>query len=204
VEFVRVAARAGEIALLIGCGGQVGEVRCGQDEMAMLGREIVSECKKVGGALDSVGQVLGASISKEITKSKQQLKGALDLTSQSHDNHLRALTLALTSAYYVHTAEDHAREILNACEQLAVGLGACKKSERSDKRRKHGMDSDHDTEPEVTGNSPLRPWVGERLHEMEKRAGNEQAAKRRSSTNRQLAVAMENVAKRGSQYQRTH
>jgi hypothetical protein len=145
------------------------------------------------------------------------------LTSQSHDNHLRALTLALTSAFYVHTAEDHAREILNACEQLAVGLGAGKKSERSDKGRKRSMNADPDTETEVTGNSPLRLWVGERLHgeclscltkhdeiktvpfaEMEKRAGNGQAAKRRSSTNRRLAVAMENMAKRGSQDKRTH
>jgi hypothetical protein len=38
--------------------------------VAMLGRGVVTECKKVGGALESVGQVLGASLSKEITKSK--------------------------------------------------------------------------------------------------------------------------------------
>jgi len=70
VEFVRVAARAGELALLIGCEGTAGEIKCGHDELALLGQEVTSECRKVGGALESVGQVLEACLSKEITKSK--------------------------------------------------------------------------------------------------------------------------------------
>ena len=99
---------------------------------------------------------------------RQHLKKALGLASQAQDNHLRALTLALVSAHYLHTAEGHARDMLNTCEQLAAGLGAGGKSERSGsqtgKRRRIDTDEDDTIEAEGVGNAPLRLWVGERVY----------------------------------------
>jgi hypothetical protein len=52
------------------------------------------------------------------------LRTALDLTSASQDNHLRALIIALISSHYFHTARNHAENMLLTSEQLAAGMGA--------------------------------------------------------------------------------
>jgi hypothetical protein len=67
----------------------------------------------------------------------------------------------------MHTAEGHAREMLETCGQLAAGLGARGKSERSrsSKENHRTMSSDADTTMDMdgVGNAPLRLWVGQQL-----------------------------------------
>jgi len=65
---VRVAARAGEVALLIGTTGANGNNNA--EEVERLGKEVVKECLKMGGTLESVGEVLESCLSSEILKSK--------------------------------------------------------------------------------------------------------------------------------------
>jgi hypothetical protein len=72
---------------------------------------------------------------------------------------MRALVLALISGHYVHTASGHAREILKACDQLAVGLGATK--DDNGKGKEKAVDGENNEDG--LGNVPLRLWVGERL-----------------------------------------
>ena len=55
---------------------------------------------------------------------RAHLRTALDLTSASQDNHLRALIIALISSHYFHTARNHAENMLLTSEQLAAGMGA--------------------------------------------------------------------------------
>ena len=93
---------------------------------------------------------------------RQHLKRALELATQSLDNHLRALVLALISAHYLHTSGDHARTMLQTCEQLAAGLGApaikAAPVPANGKAQAQGSPG-----PVVVGNAPLGLWVGERF-----------------------------------------
>ena len=92
---------------------------------------------------------------------RQHLKRALELATRSLDNHLRALILALVSAHYLHTAGDHARSMLQTCEQLAAGLGA-----PATKGAPSAVSVDGGKgypAPVVVGNAPLGLWVGERF-----------------------------------------
>ena len=80
------------------------------------------------------------------------LKASLDSATTAQDNYLRALIMALTSAHYFHTAEDHSRLMLDTCRQLAAGMGAPEKGE---------IVADSVME-ESHGNAALGLWVGER------------------------------------------
>ena len=80
------------------------------------------------------------------------MKTAITFTTDSTDNHLRALVLALTSSHFMHTATDYALKMLGTCEQLAAGLGA---GALKDAKYTSGADT--------VGNVPLRLWVAERL-----------------------------------------
>ena len=88
---------------------------------------------------------------------RQHLKRALELATKAQDNHLRALVLALVSAHYLHTAGDHARGMLQTCEQLAAGLGAPLKPVGAPSAP--AVDGAKD----AVGNAPLGLWVGERF-----------------------------------------
>ena len=77
--------------------------------------------------------------------SRQHLKAALTLASNSQDNHLRASILALIASQYFYTARDHCMSTLQTCEQLAAGLGAPLKGENT---------------KVVPGNAHLALWVG--------------------------------------------
>lgn len=77
------------------------------------------------------------------------MKNALSYATESQDNHLRALILALIAAHYLHTAGEQAQKMLATCEQLAAGLGA------PGKKGKDRVDT--------VGNAPLRLWAGERF-----------------------------------------
>jgi hypothetical protein len=70
LEFVRIAARAGEVALWIGTEGVCGKEACSAEEIERRGREVIKDCKTMGGTLESVGHILEACLSKEILKSK--------------------------------------------------------------------------------------------------------------------------------------
>lgn len=84
---------------------------------------------------------------------RQRLKHALELATRAQDNYLRAAVLALISAHYFHTAGDHALSMLQACEQIAAGLGAPAK--------KHVEGSSSAAQVAV-GNARLGLWVGQK------------------------------------------
>ncbi|KIL71185.1 hypothetical protein M378DRAFT_154670 [Amanita muscaria Koide BX008] len=129
--WVYTSARAGEIWLRIGLARQRAR---GEDqdhgtnaeieELTAEGEAIAQECDGLGGTLKAVGEVIRSCLSGEILRSKGHLRTALELTSAAQDNHLRALVVGLISSHYLHTSRDHAENMLLTCEQLAGGLGA--------------------------------------------------------------------------------
>ena len=72
--FVRVSARAGEVALRIGkvCVDGVEEGGEGvlDEEMISMGKEVADECRLMGGTLQAVGEMIKACLNDEIIKSK--------------------------------------------------------------------------------------------------------------------------------------
>ncbi|KAI0756062.1 hypothetical protein C8Q80DRAFT_1090902 [Daedaleopsis nitida] len=203
-SFVNIAARAGEIALRVGVlrrkatmgdswrrglsetDEEWTEEDVELDELEARGGEVIYLCRGMGGTLEAVGEVLDACFTPEILKSKQRLKIALELATKAQDNHLRALILALIAAHYLHTAGDHARTMLQTCEQLAAGLGAPPTKGTGE----------HTKMPVVLGNAPLGLWVGERFLELFKRFGKDSRAQRQAAVNAQLAKAVEHLARR--------
>lgn len=228
-EWVRVAARAGEVWLRVGLLRQAavetaahnrnrviadgdGEVEIEaedqmetgleheMEELRTLGAEVAEECEGLGGTLMAIGEVLRACIGKELLKAKyviplvhtfpdadnvrsnrQHLRRALDLATRAQDNHLRALVLALISSHYQHTARDHALTMLGTCEQLAAGLGAVKKADKAAAGGKTAS----------VGHAQLRLWVGERLLELRRWAGDTVQAERQVETNARMREAVE-------------
>ncbi|KAJ6447400.1 hypothetical protein C8R47DRAFT_1031335, partial [Mycena vitilis] len=134
-----VAARAGEVALIVGIrarararasGRQLAPFKeeaefadVGEAELAQMGQDVAATCRGLGGAMRAVGEVLEGVLTTEILKAKQHFKNALTYATECQDNHLRALILALIAAHYLHTAGDQAQKMLATCEQLAAGLG---------------------------------------------------------------------------------
>jgi len=88
--------------------------------------------------------------------SRKLLKEALEIATQSSDNHLRALILALLSNLYLLTASEHAQLMLRMCRQLAAGLGAPVIRSEPDQ-------ASEAENAQVVGNAPLGLWVGERF-----------------------------------------
>lgn len=85
--------------------------------------------------------------------------------------------LALVAAHYVHTAPDHAKEVLKTCGTLAAGLGAQPQIKSADKDKKEKAIA-------AGGGSPaLRLWVGERFLELYKRAGQAEKAEKQRRAN---------------------
>ncbi|KAF8169050.1 hypothetical protein K438DRAFT_1909571 [Mycena galopus ATCC 62051] len=188
-----VAARAGEVALLVGMrarararasgralGPPLAEEEaafadCGDADLAQMGKEVAGACRGLGGAMRAVGEVLEGVLTTEILKAKQHFKNALTYATECQDNHLRALILALIAAHYLHTAGDQAQKMLATCEQLAAGLGALGK--------KGGEHVD------AVGNAPLRLWAGERFLELHKRDKREDLISKREEANSLLRGA---------------
>ncbi|RDX44285.1 hypothetical protein OH76DRAFT_1359850 [Lentinus brumalis] len=207
-SFVNVAARAGEIALCVGVRRRkatMGEAwRQGlsltdddwteddeAEDLEERGAEVIELCHGMGGTLEAIGQVLQACFTPEILKAKQHLKHALELATKAQDNHLRALVLALIAAHYLHTAGDHARSMLQTCEQLAAGLGA-----PPTKGATTPGENGKAATPIVVGNAPLGLWVGERFLELFKRFGKDTRAQKQAIVNAQLAKAVDTLARR--------
>ncbi|KAJ6579637.1 hypothetical protein DFH09DRAFT_912985 [Mycena vulgaris] len=196
-----VAARAGEIALLIGlrarararAGGreqaplaeeEEGLADIGEAELARMGREVAAACRGLGGAMRAVGEVLEGVLTAEILKAKQHLKNALTYATECQDNHLRALILALIAAHYLHTAGEQAQKMLGTCEQLAAGLGAPGKKDQE--------------RVDAVGNAPLRLWVGERFLELHKRDGRDDLIQKREQANGLFRQAVVSLSQRGA------
>ncbi|TFK56312.1 hypothetical protein OE88DRAFT_1620238 [Heliocybe sulcata] len=179
-EFVEIAARAGELVMRI--------AMYGREESVKECEKLARKCKGKGATLEAVGQVVEACLATEILKSKQHLKNALSLASKSQDNHLRALLLALISAHYLHTSTEHAKSMLETCEQLAMGLGApVQKLKDIGVNGKLGK-----TRVEVVsvGNVPLRMWCGERFVEIARREGKDGEVKKREGVNKMLVKSL--------------
>ncbi|KAI0776328.1 hypothetical protein BD413DRAFT_470228 [Trametes elegans] len=204
-SFVHVAALAGETALCVGMqrrkarmgdawlhGLSEADEQWPEDGEADVdkGMEVVKMCRGMGGSLDAVAHVLEACFTPEILKAKQHLKLALELATKAQDNHLRALVLALVAAHYLHTAGDHARTMLQTCEQLAAGLGA-------PAVKGTGAASQVSRGTVAVGNAPLGLWVGERFLELYKRAGKEARVQKQTVVNAQLAKAVTDLSRRG-------
>uniref|UniRef100_A0A5K1JYP9 Probable 3-oxoacyl-[acyl-carrier-protein] reductase oxidoreductase (EC) n=1 Tax=Ganoderma boninense TaxID=34458 RepID=A0A5K1JYP9_9APHY len=216
-SFVHIAARAGEAALCVGIHRRrtaMGDtwregLSTADDEwpegyddwdfVEARGREVLKTCRGMGGALEAIGQVLESCFTPEILKSKyvlQHLKHALELATKAQDNHLRALVLALVSAHYLHTAGDHARAMLQTCEQLAAGLGATAKAGASANSGPGTTTTTPTTAAASVGNAPLGLWVGERFLELYKRYGKEARVQKQMVVNARLAKAVEELAQR--------
>jgi hypothetical protein len=177
-EWVRVAARAGQVWVRLGLMRR-GKTPLGMNETANanpeaaveelreLGAAVARECEGMGGNLMAIGEVIRACLVKEYLGAKyvllrlvfgisgvltlggrNHLRRALDLATTAQDNHLRGLVLALVASHYLHTAREHAETMLDTCEQLAAGLGA------APEKGKKG---------DGVGNARLRLWVGERF-----------------------------------------
>ena len=81
--------------------------------------------------------------------SRQHLKEALHFVTNSQDNHLRGLVLALITSQSFYTAGDHAHQMLQTCEQLAAGLGAPPSSKTTNSGQSQGQ-SQSQGQPEAS------------------------------------------------------
>lgn len=179
-EWVRVAARAGEVWVRIGVvrkrimnmrtptkGDVEADDRARElerermetdaelESLRVLATAVCAECDALGGTLSSIACVLRACLvkDKEYLSAKQHLRKALDLATKAKDNHLRALVLALGAVQYMCTAREQAGSMLGTCEQLAAGMGAGDKKEKGEEKEEKGE----------MGHVQLRLWVGERF-----------------------------------------
>lgn len=154
--------------------------------------ELVKECHGMGGTLGAVGRVLQASLDVQdgtaTLSAKTALKTALTLTTNSQENYLRALVLAMCSSHYLLTAEDHARDMLEACSNIACGLGVGqKKSTQSQSQL--SQDASATEGGNKLGNVPLRLWCGERLAEVHARNGEEVQTRKLRGMGEAVALA---------------
>ncbi|KIN99916.1 hypothetical protein M404DRAFT_153759 [Pisolithus tinctorius Marx 270] len=190
--FVAAAARAGEALLRIGLVAKRAAPNMASDSPVVMGEEshapyldestialtkdAIARCSASASApLPALAELLSAALSpSQIIRSKSLLKHALALSGSAGDNHMRALVLAVVGAQYVHTAPEHAMEVLAVCETLGAGMGASEK-------KPAGTES----EPSVcgVGNAALRLWVGERFLELFKRAGKEKRVQKQGEFN---------------------
>ncbi|KAL1740358.1 hypothetical protein HDZ31DRAFT_47644 [Schizophyllum fasciatum] len=158
----------------------------------------------MGGILSAVGRVLQASLDVQegtaTLAAKASLRSALTLTTNAQENALRALVLAMCSSHYLLTAEEHASEMLEACTNIACGLGVGpKKGPQAQSGSSGSQDASSTSQrgPSASpaknassaslaqgtppagdsanklGNVPLRLWCSERLAELHARNGKE-------------------------------
>ncbi|EAU92222.1 hypothetical protein CC1G_10108 [Coprinopsis cinerea okayama7 len=202
--WVRIGLLRSEMAAIIAYGEAVDsarEVYFKQQEVALrhMADDVIRACAGLGGALGAISCVLEACLTSEFLKAKQHLKDALKIVSSSNDNHLRALILALIASQYLTTSMEHAEAMLATAEQLAAGLGA---QPRSSTVEKNGGTPTQRSNPGKTGdgvgNAPLRLWIGERMLELKRRAGDEVAARNQEMLNVKLRIAVQKIEQRKS------
>ncbi|KZT62685.1 hypothetical protein CALCODRAFT_513940 [Calocera cornea HHB12733] len=122
--------------------------------------------------LNEPARVFRAIAAKEIHKSKQHLKFALDSATLRQDNYLRLLVLSITASHYQLTKASRAVSALQACRQLCLSLGAPPEGEKK---------------PTSTyGNASIGLWVGEKYAELLQRQGKDKQAKKQEGINHAL------------------
>ncbi|KAF5352678.1 hypothetical protein D9756_006286 [Leucocoprinus leucothites] len=228
--WLNTAARAGELWLRIGLLRQMSPKEIPEEErekelnvLRKIAGSVTKDCRGLGGTLEAIAEVLDSCLTKEFVKAKYgllslpsydvpltpslsvyasrtYLRRALNLSTASQDNHLRALVLSLIASHYLHTSNQHAEKMLETAESLAAGLGAQPKPSKMQAQASPAKGSSATTASSETlavGNAHLRLWVGERFLELYNRAGNKEAAKERVVKNRNLKEAVTRVETRG-------
>ncbi|KXN87809.1 hypothetical protein AN958_08125 [Leucoagaricus sp. SymC.cos] len=214
--WLNTAARAGELWLRIGLlrqtpSTEMSDEACekGLNRLRKLGESVTKDCRGLGGTLEAIAEVLDSCLTKEFVKAKTYLRRALNLSTSSQDNHLRALVLSLIASHYLHTSNQHAEKMLETAESLAAGLGTQTKSSAKSRTQaspiKPGAPATVSTSAsapvstnssDVVGNAHLRFWIGERFLELYNRAGNKEAAKVQVVKNGSLKEAVGRVEAR--------
>lgn len=196
--WINTAARAGELWLRIGLLRQSPPTEMSEHEkeremetLRKVGEGVTKDCRGLGGTLDAIAEVLDSCLTKEFVKAKSvfflpiadrmrltylnvgrtHLRRALNLSTASQDNHLRALVLSLIASHYLHTSNQHAEKMLETAESLAAGLGAQPKHPKAqDQSPAKGGVPTSASMHDAVGNAHLRLWIGERFlgaHEYE-------------------------------------
>ncbi|KAG9005539.1 hypothetical protein FRB94_001466 [Tulasnella sp. JGI-2019a] len=179
--FVGLSARIGEVVLRLSSKDQY-SIDGDDGILKAMTFEVISECRRGGPPFEAVVKLLEAVWAGGIIDMKAKLKAAIESTSRSQDNHLRALILALMANMYLLTASDHAQVVLKTCQQLAIGLGAPLNKE--DELVNGGI---------VAGNAPLGLWVGEKFAELYRRNDKDEKADRQMQINRSLQDAVDRL-----------
>ncbi|KAJ3523314.1 hypothetical protein NMY22_g11498 [Coprinellus aureogranulatus] len=209
--WIYASARAGELWVRIGhlrreVANQPPEdvdhevVKALEEELRKDAKVVVGMCEGMGSTLGSVASVIKACMAEEFLEAKMHLRDALKLATQSGDNHLRALVLALIASQYLNTSTDHAEAMLATSEQLAAGLGAQPKAPKSLVQGTQGVSTPTPTQAKKNldgvGNAALRLWIGERVAELKRRIGDEEAARKQEVMNQKLRVVVRRIEMR--------
>ncbi|SCV71239.1 BQ2448_2827 [Microbotryum intermedium] len=101
----------------------------------------------------------------EITKSKQHLSVALQLSNQMNSNHAKALVLSLLANLFLMTRNDQAQKMLHAASHLVKGMGARAIPPAIENSGAPSVPTNDD----LVGNARLGLWLGERLLESYKK-----------------------------------
>ncbi|TEB28133.1 hypothetical protein FA13DRAFT_1690790 [Coprinellus micaceus] len=215
--WIHAAARAGELWVRIGHLRKqvatllpeeidhevVKAVEEGLREDAEEGEEgVVKTCEGLGCTLNAVACVVKACLADEFLEAKMHLRKALTLSTQSSDNHLRALVMALIASQYLNTSSEHAEAMLATAEQLAAGLGAQPRPAKASGDAKAGGGGTPTTMTkgktnDGVGNAALRLWIGERSAELKRRAGEEEAARAQDVVNERLRGVQRRIEEGG-------
>jgi len=167
---VRIAASMDLLGLRFGLGE---DVRLEVEELLL---ELVDSTDE---NLNEPATLLRAMVAKEIHKSKQHLKLALDATTLRSDNYLRLLILCVTASHYQLTKANRAVSALQACRQICLSLGASPEGEEKS--------------PTAYGNASIGLWVGEKYVELLQRQGNEKQARKQEAINSSLRERWTNI-----------
>lgn len=97
------------------------------------------------------------------TLNRMFLREALKVATQSGDNHLRALVMALIASQYLNTSTEHAEAMLATAEQLAAGLGAQPRPPKTPGQSQGTPQPAGKKPADGVGNAALRLWIGERV-----------------------------------------
>ncbi|KAF7783867.1 hypothetical protein Agabi119p4_32 [Agaricus bisporus var. burnettii] len=207
--WINAAARAGELWLRIGLFRQSSSSDMGEEErekelhrLRKIGESVTKDCRGLGGTLEAIAEVLESCLTKEFTTAKTHLRRAMNLATNSGDNHLRALVLSLIASHFLHTSYDYAEKMLKSSDSLAAGLGSQPKSssKKQDTLNSPIKGGDRAGAPNLqpltnvaVGNAHLRLWIGERRLELYNRIGNQDAAKMQVGRNGALKEAVARV-----------
>ncbi|EJU02554.1 hypothetical protein DACRYDRAFT_115607 [Dacryopinax primogenitus] len=172
---IRRAVSLDLLGLKLGLGEDV-ELAC--EELLL----DLADCKDE--PLNEAAMVFRAIVAKEIHKSKQHLKRALDTTTWRSDNYLRLFVLCITASHYQLTFPERAMTSLKSSRQICLGLGA----------RPEGEQRSSYTE----GNSSIGLWVGEKYLELLQRQpeGTENKLKKQETINKALRLRWTGIQSR--------